>query len=65
MKNPTVLFKRRLSKRMRILEMIEASQKLSEKKRHHPLESGCGCISCVNRRKRIVKGHEKNWKFRI
>jgi len=37
-----------------IMEMIDASWALAEKKGRHPLEPGCNCITCINKRKRII-----------
>ena len=37
-----------------IMEMIDASWDLADKKGPHPLEPGCNCIVCINKRKRIV-----------
>lgn len=51
--------------RMMIFEMIEASFELAAKKGAHPLERGCNCIVCVNKRKRLFEKTEKSWKFRI
>lgn len=36
-----------------IMEMIDASWELAEKKGFHALEPGCNCIACINKRKRI------------
>ena len=65
MKDHTELSKKIQTERIRIVEMIEASRELSEKKGKHPLESGCCCISCVNQRKRLLEGSDKEWKFKI
>ncbi len=51
MKNDSEIIKR--DKRL-IMEMIDASWALAEKKGLHPLEPGCNCIVCINKRKRIV-----------
>ena len=48
-----------------IVEMINASWELAERLGKHPLKSGCNCISCVNKRKRLLKGLEQEWKFRL
>ena len=53
------------SERMMIFEMIDASFELAEKKGAHPLEKGCNCIVCVNKRKRLIEKPGKNWKFRM
>ncbi len=49
--------------RMLIFEMIDASYELAAKKGKHPLENGCNCILCVNKRKHLIKQPEKKWKF--
>jgi len=51
--------------RKMILEMIEASWELAERLGEHPLRTGCNCISCVNRRKRILEKREREWEFRL
>ena len=51
--------------RKMILEMIDASWELAQKKGPHPLQSGCNCIACINKRKRLIAGGEKNWKYRL
>ena len=53
------------TERMMIFEMIDASFELAAKKGTHPLERGCNCIVCVNKRKRLFEKTEKSWKFRI
>ncbi len=55
--------KRLVAQRRMICEMIEASMALSRKKGRHELEKGCGCIFCVNKRKQIVNGPLREWKF--
>ena len=49
--------------RKMIIEMINASLDLAERLGKHPLKKGCNCISCVNRRKRILEGQKGEWKF--
>ncbi|MEA1946367.1 MAG: hypothetical protein U9N83_03575 [Thermodesulfobacteriota bacterium] len=51
--------------RKMIFEMIDASWELAERLGDHPVTTGCNCISCVNKRKRILKKHEKEWKFSL
>jgi hypothetical protein len=51
--------------RRMIDEMIEASMELAQKKGPHPLENGCICIVCVNRRKALLKGNEPEWKYSL
>lgn len=48
-----------------IMEMIDASWALAEKKGHHPLEPGCNCISCINKRKRILDHTENMLKYEL
>ena len=65
MRTDVDLSKKRRMERIKIFEMIEASLELAKKKGKHPLERGCCCIACVNRRKRLIEGDEKGWKFTI
>ena len=53
------------AKREMILEMIDASWKLAERLGKHPLRNGCNCIACVNKRKRLLNGTEKEWTYSI
>jgi len=48
-----------------IVEMINASWELGERIGKHPLKRGCNCISCVNKRKRLLKRPEQEWKFSL
>ena len=48
-----------------IIELIDASWEMAEKKGCHPLEPGCSCISCVNKRKRLVSKEIRIWKYKI
>jgi hypothetical protein len=48
-----------------IVEMIDASWELAERIGKHALKSGCSCISCVNKRKRLLKRLEQEWKFSL
>lgn len=48
-----------------ILEMINASWELAERLGEHPLKSGCNCITCVNRRKRMLDERNVEWKFEL
>jgi len=57
--------KTKISERMLIFEMIDASCEVAERKGEHHLDTDCNCIACVNKRKRLVEKPEKNWKFRI
>ena len=52
-------------KQSMIVEMINASWELAERLGKHPLKRGCNCISCVNKRKRLLKRLEQEWKFRL
>ncbi|MBS3731923.1 MAG: hypothetical protein KGY42_03355 [Desulfobacterales bacterium] len=58
--------KRRVNaQRALILEMIEASMQKAAEKGPHSLTRGCNCIVCVNRRKRILAGPERQWRYRL
>jgi len=46
-------------------EMIDASWELAQLLGEHPVKSGCNCISCVNKRKRISEKHERKWRFSL
>jgi len=48
-----------------IFEMIDAAVELSVKKGPHPLEKGCNCIACVNKRKEKWRQNSAVWKFRL
>jgi hypothetical protein len=50
-----------------IREMIDASFELARKKGRHDLELGCNCISCINKRKRIMEnaGENDEWKYTL
>jgi len=48
-----------------IMEMIEESMALSVKKGPHPLTQGCNCIACINKRKDILKGPPRPWRYRL
>ena len=48
-----------------IFEMIDASCELAARKGQHPLEKGCNCITCVNKRKRLLEPNDKKWEFRL
>ncbi len=63
MRDPVYQKKTLEKDRMLIFEMIDASYELAAKKGKHPLENGCNCISCVNKRKHLIKQSEKKWKF--
>ena len=52
-------------KRKLIFELIDASWEVARKKGLHPLEIGCNCIACVNKRKRRVNNGKKSWKYGI
>ena len=51
--------------RKKIIEMINASWELAQRVGEHPVKTGCNCISCVNKRKRILKKQEVKWKFNL
>jgi len=42
-----------------IFEMIDASWELAQRLGKHPVKTGCNCISCVNKRKRILKKQDR------
>ena len=52
--------------RKAIFEIIDKSWEKAQKKGLHPLERGCNCIVCVNKRKRLVEDGKKfeNMSFR-
>jgi hypothetical protein len=52
-------------RRKQIFEMIDASWELAQKKGPHPLERGCSCIACINKRKRLTDDKKKVWKFEL
>lgn len=54
-----------LNERRMIYEMIEASIELSVKKGKHPLERGCNCIMCVNKRKELLDDGPREWTYRL
>jgi len=39
--------------------MIDASWELAQRLGEHPVKPGCTCISCVNKRKRILKEQQR------
>ena len=51
--------------RRMILEMIHASWELARRLGSHQLKNGCNCIACVNKRKRIIYGQVREWKFEL
>ena len=51
--------------RKMIFEMIEASWELAESLGKHPLTKGCNCISCVDKRKRVLGESNREWEFEI
>ena len=51
--------------RKMIFEMIEASWELAERLGKHPLTKGCNCISCVNKRKRVLGERNREWEYEI
>jgi len=53
------------AQRRMILKMIEASMALSLEKGPHHLTKGCSCIVCVNKRKRILHGPIREWKYKL
>jgi len=57
--------KQKDAERLAIVEMIEASMEEARKKGEHPLTPGCSCIVCVIKRKRILEGPPKPWRYRL
>jgi len=55
----------RRAKQRIIAEMIDASIELSKKLGKHPLTQGCNCIVCVTRRKRLLRGPDREWKYKL
>lgn len=55
--------KRRTADWALIVEMIEESMALSVKKGSHPLTPGCNCITCINKRKRILQGAGQSCRY--
>ena len=53
------------AERTRIYEMIDASAELAAKLGKHPLTNGCACIVCADKRKRLVRGDKREWKYRL
>lgn len=51
--------------RKKIIEMIDASWERAQLLGEHPVKTGCNCISCVNKRKRILKKQKVKWKFNL
>ena len=51
--------------RKMILDMIDKSMELAERLGKHALKSGCNCIDCVNRRKRLIDDRKAEWKFEL
>lgn len=57
--------KTRTADRTLIFEMIEESMALSVRKGPHSLTPGCNCIACINKRKRILDGPARPWRYRL
>lgn len=57
--------KRRMADWRMIVEMIDAAMQLAYDKGPHPLEAGCNCIACVNKRKQVLAGPPKPWRYRL
>ena len=53
------------AEREMILEMIEASWELAGRLGKHSLKKGCNCISCVNKRNRLLAGKQREWKYHL
>ncbi len=56
--------KMEMERRM-IYEMINASIDLAEKLGPHDLAKGCNCIACVDKRKRLIAGDKREWKYTL
>jgi hypothetical protein len=56
---------RQTIERLMIFEMMEASIALSLEKGPHRLNKGCSCIVCVNKRKQILNGPIREWKYKL
>lgn len=65
MKKSDVIEEIQKAKQRIINERIDASIELSYKLGKHPLTQGCNCIVCVNRRKRLLKGPDREWKYTL
>jgi len=65
MKKPQGMKKDSKRERLMIYEMINLSSEIAAKRGRHPLEKGCNCISCINKRKGILNSVVKNWRFRL
>jgi hypothetical protein len=56
---------RRIADWRLVVEMIEESMALSVKKGPHPQTPGCNCITCINKRKRILNGSPRQWRYQL
>ncbi len=65
MKKSDQIKEARKAKQRIIAEMIGASMELSQKLGKHPLTQGCNCIVCVTRRKRLLRGPAREWKYKL
>jgi len=48
-----------MEKEKMILKMIDASWILAETVGKPPLKKGCNCITCINKRKLLLKSSER------
>jgi hypothetical protein len=48
-----------------IVEMIDESMALAQRKGLHPQIPGCNCMACINKRKRILQGVPQPWPYRL
>lgn len=48
-----------------IFAAIDESIELAERKGKHPLEPGCICILCVNRRKELLYPRKVKYKYSL
>jgi hypothetical protein len=53
------------AQRRMIIEMIEAAMQKAKEKGPHQLKLKCNCIACINKRKRILDGPLKPWRYRL
>ena len=48
-----------------VVEMIDASWELAEKRGPHSLEKGCNCIACINKRKRLIYDAARFYEYEL
>lgn len=57
--------RKQLEARRLIIEMIDAAMDLAEEKGPHPLLPGCNCIACVGKRRQLLRGESRPWKYTL